>query len=85
MLRSPVNLKFYEKPIRVAIQLNNNNLGSFVLPRNNSEWLTKSFTAYGGSRGKDGLLTVTVNKLSTIRIKNSVKRIKVGVDLAVDL
>jgi len=85
MLRSPVNLKFYEKPIRVAIQLNNKNLGSFVLPRNNSEWLTKSFTAYGGSRGKDGLLTVTVNKLSTIRIKNSVKRIKVGVDLAVDL
>ena len=84
MLRSPVNLKFYEKPIQVSIKLGKQSLGVIVLPDNNKEWLIRTFTANKNIRGKKELLTVTVDKLSTIRIKNSVKHIKVGAAIAID-
>ena len=84
LLRSPVNLKFYQKPIRVTIKLNDKLLDTVVLPRNNSEWLTRRFTADAHTNYKKGLLTITVDKLSTIRVKNSVKRIKIGTYLAID-
>ena len=85
LLRSPINLKFYQKPIHVTIELNNLLLDSVTLPQNNKEWLTRTFTANAGMRGKKGLLTITVDKFSTIRVKNSIKRIKVGTCLAIDL
>jgi len=84
MLRSPVNLKFYKKPIHVTIKLGNQNLGVIKLPDTNKEWLVRTFTANKNIRGKKELLTVTVDKLSTIRIRNSVKHIKVGIALAID-
>ncbi len=84
LLRSPVNLKFYQKPIRVTIKLNDKFLDTVVLPRNNREWLTRKYTADIHTSYKKRLLTITVDKLSTIRVKNSVKRIKVGTYLAID-
>ncbi len=84
MLRSPIDLKFYKKPIHVTIKLNNRSLGTIELPNNKKEWHISTFTANKNTRGKKGLLTISVDKLSTIRVKNSVKHIKVGVALAID-
>ncbi|MCK5852734.1 O-antigen ligase family protein [bacterium] len=84
LLRSPVNLRFYQKPISVTIKLNDKLLDTVVLPRNNREWLTRKFTANVHKRYKKNLLTITVDKLSTIRVKNSVKRMKIGTYLAID-
>ena len=84
MLRSPVNLKFYQKPVSVTVNLNSKRLRTIKLPENNKEWHTFTFTADRTLRGKKGLLTISVNRLSTMRIKNSVKRVKRGVALAID-
>jgi len=84
MLRSPINLKFYQKPIHVTIKLGYKILETIKLPANNKKWLIRTFTVDKNIRGKKELLTVTVDKLSTIRIRNSVKHIKVGTALAID-
>jgi len=84
MLRSPVDLKFYKRPIHVTIKLNNRVLGTIELPKNKKEWHTATYTANRSFRGGKGLFTISVDKLSTMRVKNSVKRIKVGAALAID-
>jgi len=84
MLRSPIDLKFYKKPIHVTIKLDNKSLDTIELPNNKKEWHVSTYTANKNSHGGKGLLTISVDKLSTIRVKNSVKRIKVGVALAID-
>ena len=83
-LKAPHKLRFYEKPLKVTVKLNNKFLDKIILTKDNPGWIAKTFSVNENSKNKNALLTIQVNRLSTFRIKNSTRRIKVGVALTID-
>lgn len=83
-LRAPASLKFYQKPIKVTLKINDNIIDTYTLPDSDAEWLTQTINVNKNLCDKNALLTFEVSRMSDIRVKNSVKRIKVGAALAIE-
>jgi len=81
-LRAPTDVPFYRAPLSVKIAFDDCPLQTFELPRSSSEWLWVDVVVKEQLRGRTGILSLAVNRLSTIRVKGTVRRRRVGVALA---
>lgn len=81
-LRVPSAIPFYRDPVSVTIMFNEKRLGVIELPRDPSKWRREKLTVPRELRGTPGILSISVSRLTSVRFKGTVRRVKVGAALA---
>jgi len=78
-VRCPVDVPFYQSPVKVSVMFNGRRIKEVGLPKNSSKWKNVKIEPGQIPKNRRGILAFIVNRTSNLRIPGSIKKQKVGV------
>ncbi len=78
-IRAPANPSFYQSPVKVSIMFNQKLMKKIELPKNCNDWIDVKISTGQNNKNSNGILSLKVNRTSSLRIPGSTKKQKVGV------